>query len=145
AVPVQERSSGRINRQETELTGLDAPLPILIGVTGHRDLRPEDVPRLEATLRSAFADLQKGAPHSPFILLSPLAEGADRLAARVALSLGIVLIVPLPIPQALYERDFKTAESLAEFRDLMGRARARLHLRLLDGVSEASIAAHGPE
>ena len=38
--------------------------------------------------------------------LSPLAEGADRLAAKVAVSLDYALHVPMPFKQAKYEQDF---------------------------------------
>jgi hypothetical protein len=106
-------------------------------------LRPEDVPRLESTLRSALATIQRQLPHSTLILLSPLAEGADRLAARMALELGIGLVVPLPLPQALYEQDFDTAQSRAEFLGLLGRARARLDLPLLAGATEAKVRTPG--
>lgn len=87
--------------------------------------------------------IQQSFPHSSLILLSPLAEGADRLAARVALQLGISLVVPLPMSQQLYEQDFETAESRAEFVDLLGHARARIDLPLLVGATEASVRSPG--
>jgi hypothetical protein len=57
------------------------PLPLVIGVTGHRDLRSEDRETLAGRLREIIAELRVRYPHTPLILLSPLAEGADRLAA----------------------------------------------------------------
>jgi CheY-like chemotaxis protein len=80
------------------------PLPLLIGVTGHRDLRPADCPVLERTVRRAIQRIREKCPHTPLIVLSALAEGADRLVARAALDLGLSLIVPLPMPQAEYEK-----------------------------------------
>jgi hypothetical protein len=56
-------------------------------------------------------------------LISPLAEGADRLAAELAHDLGYRLSAALPFPQVEYERDF-SAESRAEFRRLLGVARS---------------------
>jgi hypothetical protein len=53
-------------------------------------------------------------------LLSPLAEGADRLVAEEALALGYELEVPMPFAQAEYEKDFP--ESVTDFRALLGRA-----------------------
>lgn len=99
-----------------------APLPLILGITGHRDLRPEDGAALEARVRAIFEDLRKRYPDTPLVLLSPLAEGADRLAARVALDCGARLIVPLPMSQAAYERDFQTPSSVVEFRELLCRA-----------------------
>jgi hypothetical protein len=97
-------------------------IPIVLGVTGHRDLREEDVPELEKKVDSIFDDLKTKYPHSPLILLSPLAEGADRLAARIALKYRARLVVPLPMAKEEYEKDFITPQSLTEFNDLLGKA-----------------------
>jgi hypothetical protein len=67
-------------------------------------------------------EFQKRYSSTPIVLLSPLAEGADRLVAEVALEVGARLVVPLPMPQHLYEEDFRSPESLAEFRCLLERA-----------------------
>src|SRR5689334_2600546 len=67
------------------------PLPLLIGVTGHRDLREEDLPILETRVGEILADLAARFPHTPVEVLSPLAEGADRLVARAALAQGMRL------------------------------------------------------
>jgi hypothetical protein len=55
-------------------------------------------------------------------LLSPLAEGADRIAAEEALLLGVKLVVPMPMIQTEYERDFTSADSLDAFRRLLKSA-----------------------
>ena len=62
-------------------------------------------------------------------------EGSDRLVARVALELGVRLVVPLPLPLALYEQDFASEASLAEFRRLLGRAESSYVLPLMRGVT----------
>jgi hypothetical protein len=64
-----------------------------------------------------------------FRLLSPLAEGADRLVAEAALPLGYVLEAPLPFTQANYESDFRA--SVPAFRSLLGQA---AHMVELDGA-----------
>ena len=86
---------------------------------------PRDVPELRRQLSGLFSTFRAAYPHTPFQLLTPLAEGADRLAAEVALASEIDLLVPLPMEQAEYERDFATAKSLAEFRALLAMARTR--------------------
>jgi hypothetical protein len=121
------------------------PLPIVIGVTGHRALRPEDVPSLEGLVRTIVEDVRRQYPHSPLVVLSPLAEGADRLVARVALALGARLIVPLPLPAALYEQDFATAESREEFHRMLQQAESVFELPLVHGNSAAGIAAQGEQ
>lgn len=99
-------------------------LPLVIGVTGHIDLLDSDnhLEALEYRVRSIFSDFKAAYPRTPLVVLSPLAEGADRLVARVALEKGLRLIVPLPMPQPFYEADFKTRESKEEFRQLLARA-----------------------
>jgi hypothetical protein len=146
------------------------PLPLVIGVTGHRDLREEDIPQLEAQVRAVFAELRgqapspraqeqgwsglrrrlrhvgaalrggAGYPHTPLALLSPLAEGADRLVARVALQEGVRLIVPLPMPQSVYEQDFETEASRAEFLALLDRAEYVFQVPPAQGLAEQDLA-----
>lgn len=105
----------------------DVTIPLAIGVTGHRDLRPEDVEPLRAEVHKLFSSLftgvlkNKEAPHTPLLVLSPLADGADRLVARIALELGARLIVALPFPREEYEKDFDTT-SRKEFGDLLHQA-----------------------
>ncbi len=100
------------------------PLPLVIGVTGHRELREEDRVPLAAAVRKVLDELKSICPHTPLLLLSSLAEGADRLVAEVALEKEIRarLIVPLPMEQTLYEQDFKTEASREEFRSLLQQA-----------------------
>lgn len=100
----------------------------VFGVSGHRDLVPADLPDLRRQLRDVFHRVISANPNGNFELLTPLAEGADRIAAHEALSQGIKLVVPLPMPQADYERDFTTAESLAEFRQLLQAAVSQFEL-----------------
>src|ERR1700730_13058075 len=104
-------------------------LPLVIGVTGHRDLRDEDVARLEAEVASIIARLRldylKDDGETPIFVLSALAEGADRLVARVALAQGARLIAPLPLPREEYRRDFEQGlkpGNAAEFDELLARA-----------------------
>jgi len=104
---------------------VSGPLPLIFGVSGHRDLFIADVPQLRDRLSQVFASFRAAYPHTPFRLLTPLAEGADRLTAEVALASQISLLVPLPMKRQEYERDFTTAESLAEFRTLFARAEFR--------------------
>ena len=127
-------------------------LPLVIGITGHRDLRAQDIVPLENAVRTCLGELKALCPHTPLVLLSPLAEGADRLVARVALSQGLTLVVPLPLPRAEYEKDFNhaddaaaTEQSLAEFDGLLKRAAHHFELPLVGGSSAQAIANQGAE
>lgn len=92
-------------------------LPIVIGVTGHRDLRSEDTDQLKARVREALEGTMARCPHSPIVMLNSLAEGADQLCAEVAKALSIPLIAVLPMPLSDYEADFSPAgkEALKAF------------------------------
>jgi hypothetical protein len=95
---------------------------VVFGVSGHRDLVPADLPELRQQLREIFRRSISSRPKATFQLLTPLAEGADRIAAEEALSLGVKLVVPMPMIQTEYERDFPSADSLGAFRQLLGKA-----------------------
>jgi hypothetical protein len=104
-------------------------LPLVIGVTGHRDLRDQDIVRLEQEVAAIIVRLRRDFladdEETPIIVLSALAEGADRLVARVALAQGARLIAPLPMPLDEYRRDFEPglkAGNLAEFDQLFAQA-----------------------
>jgi hypothetical protein len=118
------------------------PLPLVIGVTGHRDLRDEDCQGLEAQVRTILGELRARYPHTPLILLSALAEGADRLAARVALECHVRLVVPLPMPRALYEEDFETEASRSQFNELLEQAEWWFELPVRPGLDGEQLREH---
>ena len=118
----------RATVSETLITNSDAfrrwggRVPILLGAAGHRRIESTDA-RLADAIRDQCVRLRKRYTHSPFVILSSLAEGADRLVARVAMKeLSAELIAVLPMPPKEYERDFHTAELKAEFRGFLSRA-----------------------
>lgn len=100
---------------------IDICIPITVGITGHRDLRPEDRPALCQLVADELTELKTQHPHSPFVALSSLAEGADQLCAEVALDLGFSLICPLPVDADAYRADFSD-EALVKFDALIRRA-----------------------
>ncbi len=106
---------------------------LTIGVTGHRDLVAEEIPALKEIVRSFFLRLQNDFPDLDLQLITPLAEGSDRLVTNIALDLGIDLIVPLPMLQAEYEQDFSFPEAVEEFREALKKVRV-IHLQALTGV-----------
>jgi hypothetical protein len=110
------------NGPEPALERGNPVLPLILGGTGHRDLRAEDVRQFEARVREIFEEVQHKAPRTPLVVVSTLAEGADRLVARIALERGHRLVAPLPMAPEAYEEDFISPESKAEFRDLIARA-----------------------
>lgn len=122
----------------------DHLIPIAIGITGHRDIRPQDLPQLEAALQGVLRDVRQRYPSTPITVISALAEGADRLAARIALQENARLVVPLPMRRDLYEADFPTEASRHEFAELLAQAWSWFELPLLPGVTEEEISVYGP-
>lgn len=105
-----------------------------IGVTGHRTLH--NIPLLNTCLHNFLSTghLEAFTPeirqtlttvtNTPiaFSIISPLAEGADRLVANAVLDHGGSLEALLPLPQEEYEKDFATPESRHEFRSLLAQS-----------------------
>jgi hypothetical protein len=128
----KEPASGR-----TDVVGA----PFTFGVSGHRDLVSTDLPELRKQIRLIFDHYRSAYPDASFRLLSPLAEGADRVAAEVALTSDVQVWVPMPMAQPEYERDFTTAESLADFRRLLDAAHSRWEMN--DGSRNPALLTDG--
>ena len=97
-------------------------IPVVVGITGHRNIRNEDRDVLYGAVLAELTALQSRCPHSQIIMLNSLAEGADQLCAEAAAACSIPLIVPLPMEREEYERDF-SEDALQRFRMLCGAAK----------------------
>lgn len=104
------------------MTDLHEATALIVGVTSHRDLDAAQLPALRAHLVDALTRLRRGFPELSLVMVSPLAEGGDRLAAEVALELGARLVVPLPMPADVYAEDFVAPQSRAQFEHLLAQA-----------------------
>jgi hypothetical protein len=106
-----------------------------IGVTGHRLNRispamaavlPEKCEQALAAILKAWAvagpDLAGAEEPAQVRVISPLAEGADRMVASAGLGMGAELACPLPFHADEYRRDFASEESRQEFDALLARA-----------------------
>ncbi len=109
-------------------------IPLYLGITGHRDIRDEDKLQLKEMIKSLIEEKKEECPNTPVVILTPLAEGADRLAAYAALECGISFIAPLPMPVDEYRKDFTTPESLNEFNGLLDKADLWFELPLPEGT-----------
>jgi hypothetical protein len=95
-----------------------------VGITGHRPNRmPErQWPRIRQELSDVMAVVESGYPERRLVLLSGLAEGADRLAAFVALGRGWSLRAVLAFHRTRFEEDFPAPFAVGEFRALLAAA-----------------------
>ena len=99
----------------------DGTGPLRVGVTGHRLLADEG--KLRAAIREAFGLLADRFPGRPLVVYSALAEGADRLVVEGASAFNAVSFVAvMPLSVEDYVRDFSSASSKQQFRDLLSRA-----------------------
>ncbi len=116
-------------------------VPLVVGVTGHRDLVLEEYSSIKASIRRFLLELRGEYPELPLLLMTPLAEGADRIAAEVAHELGIPILLLLPMPRQLYQSDFQ-GDSLMEFHSLMELGEV-VELPLLPGTDRDDVARPG--
>ena len=115
-----------MNGDAQALTGTASIAPeFVIGVTGHRDIRPEDDAGLRRDLKAALDEISGYLNDAPVRLACGMADGADMLAAEVALEMGIAVTAVLPMPQAEYEADFEAA-ALERFRGLLAQEGVRV-------------------
>lgn len=99
--------------------------PFTVGVTGHRVLvRPEECSRTVVDILERVRNKARQTGYGRMVVLSPLAEGADRLVACECLkfnNFSLECILPLEIDE--YLTDFKTEASRHEFMTLLSKSR----------------------
>ncbi|QIK97042.1 DUF4231 domain-containing protein [Sphingomonas sp. HDW15A] len=121
------------------------PLALTVGVTGHRraaidpkrgpqiaqeigvilDLIEQSMLSFQARMAGSGA-FDEGPP--TITLASPLADGADQIAAQAAIERGWRLQAILPFAREEYQRDFEHEDPAQVFEDLLTRADCVLEL-----------------
>jgi len=92
--------------------------PFVVGVTGHRELNPETLPRMREAVVAILRELMAHLPDSAVRIKTGMAAGADLLAVEAALELGLGIDALLPMPLSEYRADFDR-ESLALLENLL--------------------------
>jgi hypothetical protein len=118
------------------------PFVLSVGITGHRieALPPEAVHTIVEEIGAALVQLKAGAlalyekergffSDAPprLLFVSPLADGADQIAAEIALDLGFELQAMLPFDRPTYRKTLHDS-GLDRFDDLYCRATCILEL-----------------
>jgi hypothetical protein len=98
--------------------------PFMVAVSGHRDLAPQDTPRLREAVTTFVQQLQTYLPDTELRLIVGMAEGADLLVAETALALGVAVEAVLPMPLEHYAADFD-AVTLAHLQTLLAHPQVR--------------------
>lgn len=101
-------------------------MAVSIGITGHRQLSPQQLHLLEPVIRKAIntiIDHHKsidGTPDNSLVFSSALAEGADTLFAQIVVRhYEAPLIAYIPFEEEEYRKDFTTTESKTAFEQLL--------------------------
>jgi len=92
--------------------------PFIIGVTGHRDLHPDDLVQLRGAVTQFVQLIKADFPDSELQFAIGMAEGADLLVAQTVLELGMRVNAILPMPLADYAADFD-GENFATLQALL--------------------------
>ena len=139
---------------ESAQTDLKPGCRLTVGITGHRrhKLPAEHWPRIEAAVATQLSSLRETAAKSAqkhasafasaplqLRLVTPLADGADTLAATLALQQGYRIEACLPFARAEYAKDFSGDASRTSYESLLDRCAAVFEL---DGDREEAEAAY---
>lgn len=87
-------------------------IPVIVGVTGHRNIAAEDRGELRTQIVAALEDIKRacspvgGGENTPVIMLNAFAQGADMLCAEAAFDMGIDVFAVLPRSQDEYIKSF---------------------------------------
>jgi hypothetical protein len=120
-------------------------VPLVVAVTGHRDLVPAEVPLIQERVRAFLQQLGQRYADRAVGVMSALAEGADQLVAQEALALGMPLTVTLPMPKELYLDDFATPDAKARVERLCAAAVDVFELPIAAGNTVESISGSGAD
>lgn len=103
-------------------------VPFVVGVSGHRSIGDEAAARVEVRKRLESIS-GRATSFSELVLLTGLAEGADQLAAEVALDLNWTVVAVLPMAKADYLIDFETTATKSRFLQLLARCQHSIELQ----------------
>jgi len=118
-------------------------VPLIVAVTGHRNLVPAEIPAIRKRVREFLNDLCEKYPDRGVSIMSPLAEGADQIVAEEAVTLRIPLIAALPMPRDIYVTDFDTTRARENFDLLLAQSTEIFELPITPGNTRSSIAEYG--
>ncbi len=120
-------------------------IPFVVGITGHRDPLPSQLPAIRTALVSLLHQLQDEHPDVRIQVLCSMADGADLLIAEVALDLGMDILALLTFPEDICRADLLSDAARATFDRVMARAE-RLELPLPPELTrEKLLAGASPE
>ncbi len=130
--------------------------PFVVGLVGHRELSPTQLSSLQEQFDAFLLQLLESFRETPILVLTSIAEGADRLAHSSKYRNRIQICSVLPMPLNEYAKDFyskkqrKTFEALVEdseyvitfneksYKAFVGAARNKAYKDCADWISDHS-------
>ena len=103
---------------------------IYIGITGNRDISEKQIIFIKKRIEEFLNNFKKDNEFSNIIVLTPLADGVDRIIANSIIEnfSNIKILVPLPFSEYIYKNTFgkglkinniSQAESIKEYENLL--------------------------
>jgi hypothetical protein len=90
--------------------------PYFIGLVGHRKIREVEIPKIQEEFDQVVGTLLGKLENTPIIVLTAIAEGADRIAFTSKFRNRILICAVLPFRETEYSRDFTDIEQKEEFQ-----------------------------
>lgn len=103
----------------SETRKVKALRPFVVGLVGHRKLSPADLHSLQEEFDSFLIQLLENLQETPLLVLTSIAEGADRLAHHSKYRDRIQICSVLPMPIKEYSKDFATKQQRESFEALI--------------------------
>lgn len=99
-------------------------IPIVVGVTGHRNICAKDVPALKQQVSEALVEVRQMCGDTPVVMMSGMAQGADMLCAEVAFEMNIPVYAVLPFDKEHFYNtfdDYRDRDKLYPYLDKCAR------------------------
>lgn len=104
-------------------------IPVVIGVTGHRNIVEEDKPAIKAQVKESIKEVQalckgkNGGADTPVVMLNAFAQGADMLCAEAAFELGVDVYAVLPCEFDRYILSFDDVQARDKLKDYLAKTK----------------------
>ncbi|MCH5157950.1 MAG: hypothetical protein J1F33_02010 [Clostridiales bacterium] len=104
-------------------------IPIVIGVTGHRNINRDDEAELIENVKAAIKEIQDLCEYengkTPIVMLNAFAQGADMLCAQAAEELNIDVYAVLPRKEKDYIKSFTDENDKNNLINALGKAKRK--------------------
>jgi hypothetical protein len=97
----------------------ESTVPFFVGVIGHRQIREEEIPRLQREFDSQIKSLLVTVKSTKIVVLTGNAEGADRIPQASQYRKHFSICAVLPFAKEEYAQDFSSKKERAAFDEAL--------------------------